>query len=347
MALYSGFLFKGLVTRPWAMRCLAVSFSVITVVLLYRKARDIARIMMVLWTGLLLTSVWVVIEGGAHFHSGMLQIPPGAFHLNTAFLLGLGNGTILVMFNFLGYNNICYLGGEVERPERVIPRAILWSIGIVFLLDLAISVAFTGVLPWREMIKPDTLMHDAVGSVFMQQVRGYWASQVLTVMILLTAFAATYSLILGYSRIPYAAALDGTFFRYFAKTHATKEFPHRSLVLVGVLSGVASLFSLMQIITALILVRVLVMFVGQIVGLLMFRRSHPEAPRPFRMWLYPLPALVAMAGWLGVFLVQTLEPDGWKYMLYISAVLGSGIALYLVVARRQRHWPFASAAGTI
>jgi amino acid transporter len=346
MALYSSFLFKGLATNVWAMRCTAVSFSVLAVILLYRKASEIARTMRVLWAGLLLTSVWVIVEGALHFQKHLLALPPGAFHLNTAFLLGMGNGTMLVMFNFLGYNNICYLGDEVKQPERVIPRSILWSIVIVLLLDVAISVAFTGVLPWREMIRPDTQMHDAVGSVFMQQVRGQWASQVLTVMILLTAFASTYSLILGYSRIPYAAALDGAFFRFFGKTHPTKQFPHRSLLLVGILSAIASLFNLVQIITALILIRILVMFVGQIVGLVILRRQRPEVPRPFRMWLYPVPAIFALVCWLGIFLLQAMEPDGWKYMLYVSGVVGSGIILYFVVARRQGHWPFRPAGAT-
>jgi APA family basic amino acid/polyamine antiporter len=343
MALYTSFVFKGLVSRPWAMRLLAVSFAVAAMILLYRKIGDIARIMLVLWSGLLLTSLWVVVEGLVHLQPHRLfDFPAGAFHLNLAFLLGLGNGTMLVMYNFLGYYNICHLGDEVREPERVIPRAIIVSILLVLLLDLGISVAFTGVLPWREMIQPGTLIYDAVGSVFMQRVAGFWASQWLTVMVLLTAFASVYSLMLGYSRIPYAAALDGTFFRFFAKTHPSKDFPHRSLLLVGILSAIASLFDLVQIITALILARILIMFVGQIIGLLLLRKRHPEAPRPFRMWIYPLPALFAMACWLYIFLVQALEPGGWVYMLYVAAVLASGTALFLVLARRQRYWPFAA-----
>jgi APA family basic amino acid/polyamine antiporter len=342
MALYTGFLFKGLVAHPWAMRLLATSFSVVATVLLYRKIRDIARIMLLLWGGLLLTSVWVVAEGMLHFNPHLLfDFPPGAFHLNIAFLLGLGNGSMLIMFNFLGYYNICHLAEEVREPERVIPKAILWSIVIVLLLDLAISASFTGVLPWREMIQPGTVMYDAVGSVFMQRVAGFWASQGLTVMILVTAFASTFSLMLGYSRIPYAAALDGTFFRFFGKTHPTKDFPHRSLLLIGILSAIASLFSLVQIITALVLARILLMFVAQIVGLLLLRRRHPDAARPFRMWLYPLPALFAMASWIYIFLVQAFEPGGWRYMLYVLAVIGSGVALFLILARRQAYWPFA------
>jgi amino acid transporter len=343
MALYTGFLFKGLVARPWAMRLLASGFAVVATMLLYRKIRDIAHIMMALWIGLLLTSLWVVVEGFVHLQPGLLlDFPAGAFHLNLAFLLGLGNGTMLVMYNFLGYYNICHLGDEVREPERVIPRAIIVSILLVLVLDLGISVAFTGVLPWRQMIQPGTLMYDAVGSVFMQRIAGFWASQWLTVMVLLTAFASVYSLMLGYSRIPYAAALDGTFFRFFAKTHPSKDFPHRSLLLVGALSAIASLFDLVQIITALLLARILIMFVGQIIGLLLLRKRHPEAPRPFRMWLYPLPALFAMVCWLYIFLVQAFEPQGWIYMLYVVGVLVSGTGLFLVLARRQRYWPFAS-----
>jgi amino acid transporter len=342
MSLYTGFVFKGLVGRPWAMHLLAAGFALLAMVLLYRKIGDIARIMMVLWITLLLTSLWVAAEGLVHLNTRMLfDFPPGAFHLNLAFLLGLGNGTMLVMYNYLGYYNICHLGDEVREPERVIPRAIIGSVLLVLLLDLAISVAFTGVLPWREMIVPGTLIYDAVGSVFMQRVAGYWAGQWFTILVVITAFASVYSLMLGYSRIPYAAALDGTFFRYFGKLHPRKDFPHRSLLLVGIVSAIACLFDLVQVITALILARILIMFVGQIIGLFLLRKRHPEAPRPFRMWLYPLPALLAMASWIYIFLVQALEPQGWRYMAYVVGVFLSGTVLFLLLARRQRYWPFA------
>jgi amino acid transporter len=346
MALYSGFLFKGLVAHPWAMRLLAAGFALVAMLLLYRKIGDIARTMLALWGVLLLTSLWVVVEGFVHLNPRMLfDFPTGAWHLGLPFLLGLGNGSMLVMYNFLGYYNICHLGDEVREPGRVIPRAIIYSVALVLLLDLGISIAFTGALPWREMVVPGTLIYDAVGSVFMQRVAGFWASQALTVMILVTAFASVYSLMLGYSRIPYAAALDGTFFRYFGKLHERKDFPNRSLLLVGIVSAIASLFDLVQIITALLMARILIMFVGQIIGLLRFRKEHPEAPRPFRMWLYPLPALFAMVCWLYIFLVQAFEPQGWQYVLYVLAVLGSGVGVYLLLARRQQFWPFVSQSG--
>jgi amino acid transporter len=341
MAEYTSFLFVRLNQHPWAVRFIAAFFSVSAMVLLYRKIHDIARIMMLLWVGLLLTSLWVILEGAFHFQYRLLtDLPAHAFTWSMPFLLGLGNGTMLVMFNFLGYYNICHLGDEVKRPERVIPIAILWSIVFVLFLDFGVSVAFTGVLPWREMVQPGTLIYAAVGSVFMQRLAGSWASALMTIMVLITAYGATYSMILGYSRIPYAAALDGNFFRYFAAIHPRKEFPHRSLLLVGILSTIASFFDLVQIITALLLVRILVMFAAQIVGLLLLRRNRPGVTRPFRMWLYPLPALFALASWLYIFCVQAFNPNGWLYMLYVCAVIGTGLVLYFVFARLQGIWPF-------
>lgn len=345
MADYARFLLPSLNGHAWSVRFIAAFFSISAVMLLYRKIHDIARILTILWVGLLATSLWVIIEGALHFRYGLLlDIPPHAFTWSLAFALGLGNGTMLVMFNFLGYYNICHLGDEVKRPERVIPRAILGSIVLVLLLDFGISVSFTGVLPWREMIQPDSLINVAVGSVFMQRIEGAWASTLMTIMILITAFGATYSMMLGYSRIPYAAAKDGIFFRYFAAVHPSKHFPHRSLLLVGILSTIASFLNLVQIITALLLVRILVMFAAQIVGLLLLGKRRPPVPRPFRMWLFPVPAIFALASWLYIFLAQAFNPGGWLYMLYVSVVIGTGLVLYFFFARRQKVWPFGMEA---
>jgi amino acid transporter len=252
----------------------------------------------------------------------------------------LGNGTMLVMFNFLGYYQICYLGDEVKKPQRVIPFSIIFSILIVTAIDFLISVSFTGVVPWREMIQPGSQAFQAIGSVYMEKIGGHSASALMTLMVIVTAFAATYSMMLAYSRIPYAAALDGAFFRWFAKLHPKKDFPHRSLLLVGFLVIIACFFDLVQIITALMLARILSMFVAQIIGLLIYRKFQPDAPRPFRMWLYPLPAVFALVGWLGVFVTPALQPGGWLFMAYAFGTIGLGFAAYLLLARRKRDWPF-------
>ncbi len=343
MAEYAGFLWPPILAHPWRMKLLAVAVTVTAIVALYRKIQDIAKLMLILWIGMLLTVVWVIAVGLVHMHPGLLfDLPSGAWRLGMPFLLGLGNGTMLVMFNFLGYYQSCYLGGEVRRPGRVIPRSVIFSIFVVMVIDALISVSFTGVVPWREMIQPGSQAFSAIGSVFAERVSGHWGSYLMTAMVEVTALAATYAMMLGYSRIPYAAAVDGAFFHWFAKLHPTRHFPHRALLLVGSLCIVACCFDLLEIITALMLARILSMFVAQIVGLLLYRKRHPEAPRPFRMWLYPAPAIFALIGWLGVFATPAFQPGGWRFLAYAFGTIVLGFVGYLVFARRQREWPFGS-----
>ena len=341
MAEYTGFLWPKLAANGWSVKFLSAAITGVAMLALYRKIQDIARLMLILWIGMLLTAAWVIGTGLTHLNPHLLlDFPPGAWHIGIPFMLGLGNGTMLVMFNFLGYYQICYLGDEVKQPERVVPYGVIISIVIVTVIDFLISVSFTGIVPWREMVNPGSQAFTAIGSVYMERVDGHWASSLMTVMIEVTAFAATYAMMLGYSRIPYAAALDGAFFRWFGKLHRTRQFPHRSLLLVGSLCMVACFFDLVEIITALMLARILSMFIAQIIGLLFYRKTRPEAPRPFRMWLYPLPALFALCGWIGVFLTPALQPHGWQYMAYAFGTIVTGFAVFLALAWRRRDWPF-------
>ena len=348
MAAYAGFLWPKLTLYPWVIKFLAAAITALAMLALYRKIQDIMRLMLVLWIGMLVTAVWVIFTGMFHLDSKLLfDFPPGAWHLGLPFILGLGNGTILVMFNFLGYYQICSLGDEVKRPERVIPYAVIYSILAVTAIDFLISISFTGVVPWREMVQPGSMAFNAIGSVYMQKLYGHWASALMTIMVEVTAFAATYALMLGYSRIPYAAALDGAFFRWFGELHPTRHFPHRALLLVGGLCIISCFFDLVQVITALMLARIFSMFVFQIIGLLLYRTYRPEAPRPFRMWFYPLPALLALGGWLWIFVTPALQPGGWQYMVYALGTIILGFAAFLALAWRKREWPFLPADSTL
>jgi amino acid transporter len=170
----------------------------------------------------------------------------------------------------------------------------------------------------------------------MERAHGPLVARMFTVLVLWTAFASVFALLLGYSRIPYAAARDGYFFRAFAKLHPTGGFPHVSLIVLGVLSILASALSLGTVIDALIATRILVQFVGQVGGLILLRRRRPDLPRPYRMWLYPVPALVALAGWLFIF-----ATTGGLVILFSLALLAIGVASFLVWSRHLQQWPFA------
>ncbi len=330
---YLGYVWRGM--TPLESKLVAAGVGVIATALLYRRITSIAKLMVTLWAGMLVTVGWVILAGFTHFKANLaFSFPPHAFSFNTAFFLGLGSATLYVMYCYLGYYAVCYLGDEVLDPPRVIPRSMVISIACVLLIDFLVCVSITGVIPWKE-----AMQSQFVASEFMQKIYGNWAGVAITALIIWAAFAATYALMLAYSRIPYAAALDGNFFRVFSKVHEEKDFPHLSLLLIGGLSVAASFFNLADVISALITARILVQFVGQVVAVVFLRRYRPEVHRPFKMVLYPLPAALAFFGWMYVFL-----DAGTKYIVYGLLTLVLGCAAFLILSKKKRAWPFAAPA---
>lgn len=312
-------------------KLLAAGIGVVLVVALYRKITDIARIMLGLWITMIVTTGWVIVTGVLNFDLALaFDLPPGAFRLDGTFFQGLGQGTANVLYLYLGYYQVCYLGAEVREPGRTIPRAVVYSILGVTVIDVAISFGFIGVVPWRE-----AMTSDSIGAAFFGRAYGPWAGYALAGLIVVTAFASIYALLLGYSRIPYAAAQDGVFLRWFGELHPTKEFPHRSLLLVGLAAIIASFFTLQDVILALMAARILVQFLGQTIALFLIRARRPDIERPFSMWFYPVPALISFTGYTYVFLSL-----GWKFIAFGLLTLLAGAAVYLIAAARQGEWPF-------
>jgi amino acid transporter len=309
------------------MKVSAAMVGVLVVILLYRRVSALSRLTVVLWIGMLLTCGWVIVSGLAHFDRRLaFDFPPDAFTITRKFAFGLGAAMGIAMYDFLGYYDICYVGGEVRRPAYVIPRAILYSVLAVAVIYATMNLAIIGVVPWREAMKSDY-----IGAQFMEAVAGTRAASVLTVMVLWTAFASVFALVLGYSRVPYAAALDGYFFKPFARLHAA-GFPSLSLLVIGGLSVVSAFLDLGWVIDALIASRILVQFIPQILALDYLRRHRPDVERPFRMWLYPLPSAIALGGFAYIFL--TGEP---RIIFFSLGVLVTGLAAF-ALWRRSQHW---------
>lgn len=314
------------------MKLTAAGIGVFLIFTLYRKITDIAKIMLGLWITMIVTTGWVIVTGIFSFNPAVaFDVPPDAFKWNMDFLQGLGQGTANVLYLFLGYYQVCYLGAEVKDPGRTIPRAVVYSIIGVTIIDVAISFGFIGVVPWRE-----GMVSESIGAAFMGSVYGPWAGQVLAGLVVVTAFASIFALLLGYSRVPYAAAQDGVFLRWFGELHQTKEFPHRSLLLIGIGAIIASFFTLQDVILALMAARIVIQFNAQVIALFLIRAKRPDIERPFRVWFYPIPPLVSLAGYLYVF-----SSLGLRFILFGLLTLGIGVGVYLILARKQREWPFA------
>ena len=314
-----------------SIRALAGLFPLLLVALLYRRIGAIGNMSVVLVGGVLSGCLWIVLSGVPHFSSArLLDFPPHAFRLSWIFWAGLGHATLYALYDYFGYYNVCYLAEEIRDPGRVIPRAILLSITVVGTLYVLMTASFLSVIPWREV------MHTRyIASLYIERLEGSVAGHVMAVLLLWIAFSSVFSLLLGYSRIPYAAAVDGNFFRIFGRLHPKGEFPYVSLLVLGVLASFFSLGRLNEVIGSLIATRVLIQYLPQTVGFFLLRQRAPEMPRPFRMWLYPVPGIISVFGW--IYVLSTVAP---RSLIFAFAVFLAGSVAYGIRARLSGDWPF-------
>jgi len=324
-AQYLGYFWRSM--GVWETRAVALCAGLLVVALLYRGIHAVGRLTIVLWAGMLLTVLWVVASGLWNFDGQKaFDFPPGAFDFTRGFALGLGNAMLLAMYTYLGYYDICYVGGEVRNPERVIPRAITLSVILVALIYSGMNLCILGTIPWQE-----AQQSRFIAAEFMERIYGSWAGSAVTAMILWTGLASVFALVLGYSRIPYAAALDGLFFQAFAKLHPQAGFPYVSLLAIGALSTAAAMLPLGDVISGLLTARILVQFIGQIAAVQYLRLRRPDIERPFRIWLYPVPSLLALAGWIYVF-----STSGVKFIVFGLGSLAAGVVAFYVWERTRK-----------
>jgi amino acid transporter len=320
----------------------AAAVCLLVTALLYRNLSSVTRLAWVLFAGVLAAFAGVIVSGFAH---GNWQMPVSpAWSSMPAALGGLAQATLLTTYCYWGYYNICFLGGEVRRPERTIPRAILLSVLFVAGFYVAMNLA---ALPSMR----DAASHVAAGATVRLQLVadiakaafGSWAGRLMAALIVWTAFASVFSLLLGYSRVPYAAARDGNYFQFLAAVHPRHGIPHRSLVALGLVAACFCFFTLAQVITMLVITRILLQFSLQHMGVILLRVQRPELARPFKMPLYPLAPLVAMAGFVFMLVNRDHALDG---LAVAAAIAVSGTLIYLVRARRLEQWPFAPVEST-
>lgn len=335
---YLGYIWQGMTWTGTIAVCVAV--GLVNIALLYRRITSIGRITVSLWVGTLVTVAAVIVTGAFRFDRSLaFDFPPGAFGFSWGFFLGLGAAARYGVYDYLGYYDICYIGDEVKDPGRVIPRSILISLAVIAVVYFAMNLSVIGVVPWRTFIPADQYPHAKfIVSVFMETVYGPGIAVLFTGLVLWTTFGSCFALLLGYSRIPYAAAQDGCFFRVFSRLHPTKNFPHVSLVVMGGVSILCCAFSLDEVIGAMLTTRILVQFIGQIGAVALLRRRLPEDQRPYRMWLYPLPTLVALAGWCFVF-----ATSDQMAILFGLGMLLLGILFFFAWSFLTGRWPFAPA----
>jgi amino acid transporter len=318
---------------PVRLACFGV--GVLLLVLLYRWARFLGKLTVTFWLGVIGVIIWILIEGAIRFD------PAIAFDFQGAeaaadpqqFWRGLGAAMILAMYSYLGYYNVCYIGDEVRDPGRTIPRSILLTAVLVCLLFVGLHLAMLGTISWRDV--PKDPENYSLPAVFMERIHGRWAVVLVTVLLVWTCAGSAFAALLGYSRIPYGAARYGHFFSVLGAVHPRYQIPHGSLLLIGGLTLFWSFFGLESVINALITTRIVEQFVGQIIGVMLLRKLQPDRPRPYRIWLYPLPCLLALVGWLFMYLSA-----GVPFMALGAVTLLVGVGAFVTWSASRKTWPF-------
>ena len=313
------------------------SVVVLIIILLYRKIDAIGKISVFLWSGVIITMFWIIGGGIAHgnFLSPIKNINTG-IHLDYAFVTAIGFASVKSVYSYFGYYNVCHFGSEIKNPSKNIPRSMFISIAGIAVLYLMMNVSVVSVIPWQHAKDSKFVV-----SEFIQILAGNGAAKVATCLILWVAFASVFSATLGYSRIPYAAAADGEFFEVFAKIHPTKKFPYVSLLFMGSLAFIFSLLfiaDLGKVISAILAMRIIIQFIGQAIGLLLLRSKKSDIQFPYKMPLFPLPVILAIAMWIFI-LIST----GSKLMNWGLFIIGLGTIVYFIKAKIKKEWPFAGA----
>lgn len=317
-------------------RFFGFALGVLILILLYQRVTTLGQLSLLFLLGVLATIAWVLFEGAIHFNPGL------AFDTSLKgnerpkhFGLALGAGMGFAIYSYFGYYNICYLGGEVRDPARTIPRSILVSSLAVVVLFTLVHISIVSVVPWRDAL--EGAAKDNITAEFMNRVEGEWAVVFVTICLIGSCFASAFSGLLGYSRVPYAAAREGHFFQWFGEIHSRHQIPHRALLLIGGMVLFWSFFSLETVISALITTRILEQFITQVFAVVLLRRQYSGRPLPWRMWLYPLPCMIALLGWLYVY-----ASAGSLYIKIGVSTLLLGIVVFLIWSKRCGDWPFSA-----
>lgn len=339
-AQYAGYLIH---LDPMQQKAVSGCVIIFITFLLYRKIDSIGKIGVLLWSGVVLTLGWIIVGGisNGNFLEPVKNINAN-FEWGHLLSFAFGQACVKTIYSYLGYYNVCHLGGEIKNPGKNIPRSMFISVIGIAVLYLAMNISVSSVISWQE-IKHwcDSNTNQFVVSTFIERLYGHTAAKIITVMILWVALASLFAVMLGYSRVPFAAARDGVFFSVFGKLHPTKNFPYISLLVLSALAFIFSLlFKMGDVISGILAMRIVVQFVGQAIGVTLLRKRNGTKDLPYKMPLYPLPVILAIAMWIFIFWAT-----GPKVISSFLIVFGSGLVVYFISAWLQKKWPFDKISG--
>jgi amino acid transporter len=330
MAQYLGYFFPNM---SWLeTHLIGLGATVLLVVALYRRIESVRYLVTGLWIVMLVTVVLTIAACYSHFNAALaFTYPPGAWTLDGRFFAGLGAGLLVAVYDYLGYNTTALMGSELKNPGKTMPRSIIVSVVAMMAIYLIMNIGVLGAVPWQTVAKSSSVVSLAVTTAW-----GPVAASIITALIVVTAFASCFAGLLGGSRVPFNAARDGAFFAVFGRLHPKLGIPHVALIVMGVITAIGSFLDLGTLISVLIAVGILLQGIAQIVALSVLRRRQPGLHRPYKQWLYPVPSIIAVLGWIFVYVSAGILP------IVLSLVwIAVGCVCFVIWAKINKAWPFA------
>jgi len=312
-------------------KIIGVGITLLIMVALFRKIGQIGKLTTALFVVMLIAVLTTIVAAFTHFNSAQaFAFTPGAFGSHGTFWAGLGAGLIIAIYDYLGYNTTAYLGAEVREPGRTIPRSIVFSILGIMSLYFLLQIGVLGSVPLEEL-KSAT----SVASTVLEQAWGSGTARAITVLIVVAAIGSVFAGLLGGSRVPFEAARDKVFLPVFGELHPKLKLPTAGVLTMGVITMIGSLFTLTTIINAAVATLVIIQSLAQVAAIVVLRRRQPNLVRPYRQWLYPVPTIIALIGWVYIYISAS-----WLSIGLSVCWIGIGAIAFLIYARAERTWPF-------
>ncbi|KAK3269810.1 hypothetical protein CYMTET_21762 [Cymbomonas tetramitiformis] len=333
--------------------CTAASLLMITICLLYRRIDDIGRMTLVLWAVTIFAITFTIIAGFINFDHENLKLPSDAFDNTGRFVMSLSAACRFAIYDFTGYYDVCSMGAEVENPRKTIPGSCIITCLVVLVVFFATYIAVLGYLPWygeEGFIQQLENGEVYIMGDFYDKMLGRGFAVFFVLIVCITIFGSVFSMITGMQYLPVRAAEDGIFFSWFgAKSEKHQGLPYNSLLTIGLLSFFWCWFSLETVIAALTVMLVLVQFIGQSVGILVYRYAgvmKEEDPEAWKMPWFPYPAILQLMVFSFIYVTSdNYVISGGEPMIELSlAFILLGCGLYLAIAHNSSEWPFNNAS---
>ncbi|MGE5652750.1 MAG: APC family permease, partial [Bacillota bacterium] len=243
----------------------------------------------------------------------------------------MGAAILATLWAYDGWNSVTNIAGEIKDPGRLLPRSIIFGIGLVMVVYLLLNVALLLVIPAQLLAQSETPATDVASVLF-----GSVGARFISISILISIFGSLNGYIMTGPRVPYALGQRRLLplGERLEKLHPRFETPANAILLVGVLSSIYTLFGNFNLLTDLIVFVYWIFFVMCLVGVFIHRRRYPELQRPYRVPLYPLIPLIGIGGGLYI-LISTLLEKPRDALLAIGLTM-LGVPVYWWLRRRYR-----------